>query len=133
MATILEAVGDYLEAQSQGTLGTDLFLAVMPETPDACVAVYENAGNRPSFTMGSAPWAIDRPMIQVICRAARSDYPAARDKAEAVRALLGAVVDQTLSGVNVMRIEVQGSVIPMGEDENQRPMVSVNFECMVRP
>lgn len=133
MATILEAVGDYLAAQSQGTLGTNLFLAVMPETPDTCVAVYENAGNRPSFTMGSAPWAIDRPLIQVICRSTRGDYPAARDKAETIRALLGAVVDQNLSGVNVMRIEVQGSVIPMGEDENQRPMVSVNFECMVRP
>lgn len=133
MATILESVGDYLASQGQGTLGTNLFLAVMPETPDACVAVYENAGSRPSFTMGSAPWAIDRPVIQVICRGARSDYPAARDKAETIRALLGAITDQTLSGINVMRIESQGSIVPMGEDENQRPMVSVNFECMVRP
>lgn len=133
MATILEAVGDYLAAQGQGTLGTNLFLAVIPETPDVCVAVYENSGNRPSFTMGSAPFAIDRPLIQVICRSTRSDYPGARDKAETIRSLLGAVTEETLSGVHVMRIESQGSVIPMGEDDNQRPMVSVNFECMVRP
>jgi len=131
--TILEAIGDYLAAQGEGTLGTNLFLAVMPETPDVCVAVYENAGNSPSFTMGSAPFAIDRPTIQVICRAARGDYPTARNKAVSIRNLLGAVTDQTLSGINVMRIEVQGSVIPMGEDENQRPMVSINFDCMVRP
>lgn len=133
MATILESVGDYLAAQGQGTLGTNLFLAVMPETPDTCVAVYENAGSSPSFTMGAAPFAIDRPLIQVICRSARSDYPGARDKAESIRYLLGAVTEQTLSGVHVMRIESQGSIVPMGEDENQRPMVSVNFECMVRP
>lgn len=132
MSTILEAVGDYLQANGYGTQGTNLFLAVMPESPDACVAVYENAGNRPHFTMGNDPWAIDRPLIQVICRAARSDYPTARNNAEAIRALLSAVTEQTLSGVPIMRIESQGSVTPMGEDENQRPMVSVNFECMVR-
>ena len=132
MSTILESVGDLLVARSQGTLGTNLFLAVMPETPDVCTAVYENSGNRPSFTMGADPWAIDRPLIQVICRAARGDYPAARDKADGIREILGAVVDQTLSGIHVMRIEPQGSLNPLGEDENQRPMISVNFECMVR-
>lgn len=132
MSTILEAVGDYLNSASVGVQGTNLFLAVMPETPDVCIAVYENAGNRPHFTMGSAPWAIDRPLIQVICRASRGDYPTARNTAESIRELLGAVTEQTLSGLPVMRIEPQGSVIPMGEDENQRPMVSANFECMVR-
>jgi hypothetical protein len=82
--------------------------------------------------MGDDPWAIDRPLIQVICRAARSDYPTARNQAETIRALLGAVTEQTISGIPIMRMESQGSVIPMGEDENQRPMVSINFECMVR-
>jgi hypothetical protein len=133
MTTILEAVGDYLASASVGTLGTNLFLAVMPESPDAMVTVYENAGGSPVFTMGTAVVAIDRPVIQVICRATRGDYPTARDQAESIRQLLGAVVEQTISGITVMRIEPQGSVIPMGEDDNLRPMVSVNFECMVRP
>jgi hypothetical protein len=132
MSTILEAVGDYLQTNGYGTQGTDIFLAVMPESPDACISVYENVGNSPQFTMGSDPWAIDRPVIQVICRAARSDYPTARNEAEAIRALLGAVTNTTISGIPILRIESQGSVVPMGEDENQRPMVSVNFECMVR-
>lgn len=132
MTTILEAVGDYLNSASVAIQGTNLFLAVMPETPDVCVAVYENTGNNPTFTMGSAPYAIDRPTIQVICRASRGDYPTARDKAVEIRDLLGAVTDQTLSGLGVMRIQPQGSLGPMGEDENLRPMVSINFECMVR-
>jgi hypothetical protein len=133
MTTILEAVGDYLASASVGTLGTNLFLAVMPESPDAMVTVYESAGGSPVFTMGAAVVAIDRPTIQVICRATRGDYPTARDQAESIRQMLGAVVEQTISGITVMRIEPQGSVIPMGEDDNLRPMVSVNFECMVRP
>ena len=132
MSTILEAVGDYLQTNGYGTQGTDIFLAVLPESPDACIAVYENVGNAPEFTMGSAPWAIDRPVIQVICRATRGDYPTARNQAEAIRALLGAVTNTTISTIPILRIESQGSVVPMGEDENQRPMVSANFECMVR-
>jgi hypothetical protein len=132
MSTILEAIGDYLQANGFGTQGTNIFLAVMPESPDTLITIYENSGNRPSFTMGAAPWAIDRPLIQVICRGARGDYPAARNRAEQIRALLGAVTDTTLSSVPVMRIESQGSIVPMGEDENLRPMVSINFECMVR-
>ena len=40
MATILEAIGDYLVTNSYGTLGTNIFLGTLPETPDACVAVY---------------------------------------------------------------------------------------------
>lgn len=133
MATILEAVGDYLVAQAQGTLGTDLFLSVMPETPDALVAVYENTGGSPEFTMGAAATAIDRPSIQVICRGARGDYPGARDKAQTIRGILGAVTQVTQSGIVILRIEPQGSVLPMGDDENLRPMISVNFDCMVLP
>lgn len=132
MTTILEAVGDYLQSNGFGTQGTDIFLAVLPETPDTCIAVYESVGNKPDFTMGDAPWAIDRPVIQVICRASRSDYPAARNTAESIRELLSAITEQTISTVPVMRIEAQSSVSPMGEDENQRPLVSINFECMVR-
>jgi len=132
VSTILEAVGDYLQTQGEGTLGTNLFLAVMPETPDVCVAVYENAGSRPMFTMGSDPWSIDQPLIQVICRAGRGDYPIARNKAETIRATLGAIVDTTISSIPIMRMESQGSVVPLGEDDNQRPLISMNFECMVR-
>lgn len=133
MSTILEAVGDYLQAQGQGTLGTNLFLAMMPETPDALVCVYEGPGIAPLETMGSAAFAVDQPGLQVITRGARGDYPGARDKARAVRSLLAAVTETTLSGVHVMRISADGSLLPMGEDQNGRPMVSMNFSCAVRP
>lgn len=131
--TILEAVGDYLAANGHGTLGTDLFLAVMPDEPDVMRCVYETGGGAPDQTMGPAAWAIDRPSLQVLCRAGRGDYPVARDEAEAIRLLLGAVVEQTLSGINVMRIAPSGGILPVGEDALGRPVVSINFECMVRP
>ena len=49
--TILEAVGDYLVTNSQGVLGTSLFLGVLPESPDVCVAVLESEGSSPSYKL----------------------------------------------------------------------------------
>ena len=140
MATILESIGDYLQNtssafgahSSQGTLGTDLFLGTLPESPDACVAVYENAGSSPTFTMGSGGIRIDYPMLQIICRAGREDYPTARDKAENIRVLLASVLETTISGVHIMRIEPMGSVNQLGVDPKYRPLISVNFRCLVR-
>jgi hypothetical protein len=140
MATILESIGDYLQNTasafgahaSQGTLGTNLFLATLPETPDACVAIYENSGSSPAFTMGAGGIQIDYPMLQVIARAGREDYPEARDKAESIRLLLASVLESTISGVHVMRIEPMGSINQLGVDPKYRPLISVNFRCLVR-
>lgn len=132
MATILESIGDYLVTNSHGTLGVNLFLATLPESPDVCTAVYENSGTPPAFTMGNGGIAIDYPMIQVISRAEKEDYPTARDRVEAIRNLLASVTDVTISDVHILRIEPMGNVNLLGIDPKQRPLVSVNFRCLVR-
>ena len=132
MAGILEAIGDYLVTNGKGTLGTDIFLATLPESPDTCIAVYENSGSSPAFTMGTGGIVIDYPMIQIICRASREDYPTARDAAESIRVLLAQVLEQTISGVHIMRIEPMGSVNQLGVDPKYRPLISINFRCLVR-
>ena len=132
MATILESVGDYLVTNSQGALGSTIFLGTLPEDPDACVAIYENSGSSPTFTMGSGGIQIDYPMLQIICRAGREDYPTARDKAESIRVLLATVLEKTVSGIHIMRIEPMGSVNLLGVDPKFRPLISVNFRCLVR-
>jgi hypothetical protein len=85
------------------------------------------------MTMGSAAFAVDQPGLQVIVRGARADYPGARNKALTVRGLLAAITETTISGIHVMRVSADGSLLPMGEDQNGRPMVSTNFSCVVRP
>lgn len=131
MSTVLEAVGDYLQAQGQGTLGVNLFLARMPETPDVCVTVYEYEGAAPIESMGGNPFDVERPRLQVVCRAGREDYPIARDKAVAIRDLLADITSQTLSGVSILRVRALGSILPLGFDTQDRPSVAVNFECFV--
>lgn len=133
MSTFLEAIGDYLQAQGQGTLGTSLFLAMMPESPDACVCLYETTGFPPMLTFGASAFAVDQPGLQVITRGARADYPGARDKARTIRNLVAGITETSISGIHIMRVSADGSMLPMGEDQNGRPMISVNFSCVVRP
>jgi hypothetical protein len=131
MTAMLEAIGTQLQTAGVGTLGSTLFLSTMPETPDACVAVYEYEGMQPDFTMGAGLYAIQRPRIQVKARGVREDYPGTRDKANAARDTLSAIVNQTLSGIRFIRIEPSGSTMPLGLDQNDRPMVVVNFQVLM--
>jgi hypothetical protein len=98
-----------------------------------CFWRYETQGFAPQETMGAAAFAVDRPGLQVICRGGRGDYPAARDAAVSVRNLLAALLETTVSGVHILRVSADGGVLPMGEDQNGRPMVSANYSCQVLP
>lgn len=129
--TVLEALGDYLQTQNAGTLGTDIFLGRMPETPDVCVTLYEYDGVAPTEAFGSEPFMVERPRIQVVCRAGRDDYPTARDKAVQIRDLLAAITEQTISNTRVMRVKALGQVLPLGFDTTDRPTIAVNLECWI--
>ena len=124
---ILDALGTYLASQGQGTLATDIFLARAPDTPDACVTLYESAGSGPDHTFGAGVYAIDHQRIRVVCRAARNDYPAARSKAVAVRAILGAVRDSTLSGVVILTILATSEVYPLNRDGDDRALIGCDY------
>jgi len=124
---ILDALGTYLASQGQGTLATNIFLARAPDTPDACVTLYESAGSGPDHTFGAGVYAIDHQRIRVVCRAARNDYPAARDKAVAIRAVLGAVRGTTLSGVVILTILATSEVYPLSRDGDDRALIGCDY------
>jgi hypothetical protein len=124
---ILDALGTYLASQGQGTLATNIFLARAPDTPDACVTLYESAGSGPDHTFGAGVYAIDHQRIRVVCRAARNDYPAARDKAVAVRAVLGAIRDTTLSSVKILTMLATSEVYPLSRDGDDRALIGCDY------
>lgn len=124
---ILDALGAYLQAQGQGTLATDIFLARMPDTPDACVTLYENQGVGPEHTFGASVKAFDHQRVKVYCRAARNDYPSARSKAESVRAVLGAIRGTTLSGISIMTVLSTSELYPLQRDGDDRAIIGCDF------
>jgi len=131
-ATILEAVGSHIDANSATlTIATNLFLGRMPETPDLCVAVYEYQGFAPLSTFGSTGFEVDKPSIQVVVRASRDDYPTARNLAQDLRILLAGVTDTTINGLRVIRLASNGSILPLGTDDLDRPRIAFNLDCFV--
>lgn len=128
---ILESLGDYLNGKEGLTQGTNLFLAKMPDTPDVCVALYEYEGMVPRESFGGNPYDVDMPRVQLVVRAAREDYPAARDKTKALRDLLSDLTDTTISNTRILRVASTGGVFPLGLDEKDRPRISTNFQVFV--
>ena len=124
---ILDSLGAYLQTQGLGTVATNIFYTRMPETPDVCVALYENTGTGPDHVFGASVKAIDHQRIRVYCRAARNDYPAARSKAESVRAVLGAIRNTTLSGVSILCVLSTSEVYPVKRDNDDRAYVGCDF------
>lgn len=124
---ILDSLATYLQTQGQGTVATDIFLTRMPDTPDACVTLYESQGVGPSHTFGSGVYAIDHQRIRVMCRAGRNDYPTARGKATAIRNLLGAVRNTSLSGVGILSILATSEIYPYTRDGDDRPLIGCDF------
>lgn len=132
MATVLEALGAYIDTnRADLTIGTNLFLSKMPDTPDVCVCIYEYQGSAPVMTFGSTPIEIDRPSVQISVRAARDDYATARDLAQALRTLVSGIVNVTSSNVVLKRIEPTGSFYPLSVDQLERPRVVFNMDCHV--
>lgn len=132
--TILEAVGNKLATDGLGTLGTNIFLSIMPDTPDLCTAVYEYAGQSPLDTFGaSVNIALDRPNVQVMTRASRNEYVAARDRAVNVRNALAKVSNVNLSGIQVLRIAPASAINHIGLDEKDRPLITITFNVVCVP
>jgi hypothetical protein len=128
---ILEALGDYLQTNSVGTLGTNIFLGKMPASPDYCVTLYEYEGMAPVESFGGNPYDIDMPRIQVVVRGARDDYPTARDGVNTIRGLLADLTDITISSTKVLRVASLGAFVPLGLDDKDRPRIAANFQAYV--
>lgn len=128
---MLEALADKLNSASVATTATNLFIGLMPSSPDACVALYEYAGSPPIEVMVSNDATLERPSVQVITRAGRNDYPTARTLIENVRNTLTGITDETVSGVRFLRVNQISSINALGVDDNDRPRFSLSLQIVV--
>jgi hypothetical protein len=128
--TTLEDLGGYLDTQLAGlTLGTNFFYSLLPETVDNCVALYENSGAPPNFTMGSNNLPkLERPQVQALIR--NTSYTTGRDLAENVYRALTQVSNQTINSNSYLRVEALGVPSVIERDTNRRVLFSVNFDVV---
>jgi hypothetical protein len=120
---MLSDIGNYLQAQGIGTLGTNIFLGMIPDEPDNCIALFEYAGSPPDLH-----WNGEYPGLQV--RVRNKSYAAARTKIGEVMEKLHGLHEQTLSGTRYLLIKARGSPEVLKRDNNNRVELFVNFEII---
>jgi hypothetical protein len=120
---LLTEIGAYLATKSIGTVGTDIFLGLMPDQPDNCIALFEYAGSPPDLH-----WAGEYPGLQV--RVRNKSYAAGRAKIGEIVKELHGLHEQTLSGTRYLLIRARGSPEVLKRDANNRVELFVNFEMI---
>ena len=126
----LDELGQYLQAEGLGTLGTTLFLGGLPvdapnlPTQDAITALVETPGFPAEYVHDVATPSRDRPVVQVLTRGAPYDYATARAWAQDLWMALGRIRNQALSGTWYLGVQPIQSVSKLRDDDFARPLVS---------
>jgi len=126
---MLDDIGGYVASNTALTLGTDLFLSLLPDEPGNVVGLFENSGVQPISTMGSVNLPrIDRPELQFIVR--NTSYAAGRTLADTLWQLITSISNATINGTLYHRIEAVTSPYIIERDANQRSVLSCNFNVL---
>lgn len=128
---ILDDIATHLAANSTRlTVGTNLTKGYMPASPATCTTIFETGGLAPikAFSTGTVDRVWEQPSIMVHSRS--TDYQTARNTIEDVFTILDGIGNTTLSGTRYGRIDAIQSPIDIGQDSNDRHMLSVNFNVM---
>jgi hypothetical protein len=124
--TTLVDIATYLDAQQASlTLGTNLFLGRMPDSPDTCVVLYEYGGSAPDNTMGSGLPVLQNPSVQIAVRAVL--YASAESLINLCWATLEGIVNMSLSGTRYNRVTAIQSPFVLERDSQDRVIFVQNF------
>jgi hypothetical protein len=120
---ILEDIANYL---LEGGIPSPVYRASMPDKPDAAVCVYEYGGAPPRFLHDGQGWENMR--VQALVR--DFDYSAGRAKAQSIYDLLNGKANEQVGGDFYLFIGAIQSPFPLGQDEQERYRLAVNFEIV---
>jgi hypothetical protein len=124
--TTLVDIATYLDAQQASlTLGTNLFLGRMPDSPDTCVVLYEYGGSAPDNTMGGGLPVLQNPSVQIAVRAVL--YASAESLINLCWITLEGIVDMSLSGTRYNRVTAIQSPFVLERDSQDRVIFVQNF------
>jgi len=126
--SVISDVAQYLDDQSIGTLGTDLFYSYIPDNSTApVIMVRDTGGPEPDQYIGD----IKTPTFQVFIRSA--DYATGKDLLQQIRDLLHPTYNTYLvgGGVYFRRIHAQSEGGHIGRNEAGMDEFSINFIASV--
>lgn len=120
----LDDIAAYLATGGIGTVGSTIFVAKMPDSPDVCISLVERAGMSPDPIT-----TIERPGFRVLCRNVdtKAGNQAAYAKAYAIKKLLHRKVGESIGGVLYHRLDATGNPTFNGSDQRGRPIYEISF------
>lgn len=122
----IESIADRLQTQSLGTKGVNLFVGVLPETDSMATVLNESNGE--IIETNAVGIALFQPSLQVRVRGLAEDYATPKARIEAIQTALAALPDATYTGVRILRIRPQGTILALGQDNNMRFEFTANFQ-----
>jgi hypothetical protein len=123
---MLAEIAGYLVANSIGTLGTNIFIADIPEKPDLAVMLFDRPGSQNLYTYDGE--RVEMPGLQVLVRGEQSDYSTARTKAATVYALLDGVANTVIGTHTYLSIMASSPPYDYGPDGMGRQIFETNFQ-----
>lgn len=123
-----ENIADYLQAQSVGTKGSNLFVSDLPPTITNCVMIKLTGGEQPNKY-----YDVKRLTVQIMVR--NKNHKQAKDKAYIIYNLLHNKNDDfvlTSGGEDIMRVDAISFPSMILKDEEGRVYFSTNYLFTVR-
>ena len=131
-------IANYLKDELGYTLGSDLFVGKEPVSPDNCVTIYDTGGRDPLHTLcPDTTTNVWRPSIQV--RVRNTSYPAAYKILDTIAKLLPTITAYKITSTDsghtladiINQVIVRTAIVPLGQDENNRAILTQNFDLML--
>lgn len=127
---LLEDIAAVIDSNSVTfTLGTNLFIGRLPDSPDLCCAIFQYGGEEPLNMMGGdAMPPIEQPRIQVLVRA--TGYASAQSTITTIWGYLEAILNENLTGDRYLRVSAVQSPFPMDRDAQDRVIFAQNYRVL---
>lgn len=129
---ISKSIADLLVTGGVGALGgtQDWAISINREqaTPDKVVTVFDTGGMDPN-----PKWLLDYPSVQVQVRGGKGDYMGAYVTARKVKDLLLGKGPTTVNDDELVMFNMVGDINSVGNDANERPILTLNFRLIVQP
>lgn len=121
-------IADFLETEGVGTVGTDIYIGQVPDTPssaEACIGVFDTGA-----IFINPKWQRDEMTIQILVRGPERDYETGYATAKTVQDTLLGIDPQTINGRSYVLFVMLGGINSLGADQRDRSRFSLNFKIV---